>query len=246
MSIRADLKVELPAMNAEVKKACEEEFEEKSSGRTWTSWTGKKDDDDRYPYQGGYYDGYYSGRYGGYRGGSYRGSGGKVTQLSKDDKTSGKVNGAVAKKKSKSGGAEKEDRDIIGRPSYDDLEGMTLFGINADEYDAWLEEIEKEEREAAVAHVVNDDTDKIQEIGIQEIDETIAPDWVVAMADKMACPVELLIDSVNIDEYDKYIDEVVFQVQCGYKSEDDAIEDLEMLGIDKSVATREIKTRVNA
>ncbi|NIM22387.1 MAG: hypothetical protein GTN64_08245, partial [Candidatus Latescibacteria bacterium] len=93
MSIRADLKVELPAMNAEVKKACEEEFEEKSSGRTWTSWTGKKDDDDRYPYQGGYYDGYYSGRYGGYRGGSYRGSGGKVTQLSKDDKTSGKVNG---------------------------------------------------------------------------------------------------------------------------------------------------------
>ncbi len=93
---------------------------------------------------------------------------------------------------------------------------------------------------------MNDDTDKIQEIGIQEIDETIAPDWVVAMADKMACPVELLIDSVNIDEYDKYIDEVVFQVQCGYKSEDDAIEDLEMLGIDKSVATREIKTRVNA
>jgi hypothetical protein len=251
MSIRANLQVELPSMTEEAKKECEEEFKEKSSGITYTTYKGKgkgKYDGD-YPLYGRYADGYgggypYDGHYGRRR--SYNGS--KVS--SSGGKSKGKGNG-VAPKKKKGGGA-KGDEDIVRRPNYNDLDGMTLFGIDQDEYDAWLAELEEEDR-GAVADPVHDDTDKIETIlldeepNLKEIEEAMAPEWVIAMADKMACSVSLLVDAINVQEYDKYIDEIVFAVQCGYKTHDDAVDEIEsLLGIDRDIAAKEITARVNA
>lgn len=241
MSIKSELEIALPKMDSDVKKACEEEFEEKSSGRTYTVFTGGKKDSRRHSGYDGY--GGYGGYGGGYvHGGRYGHSGHSGYSGGNKEKPSGKGNGAAEKT---SGGA---GRGVNGtrRPGAD-IDGMTMYGMDKDEYDAWLEYISNEDEVGVPAIVAASDTDEIP-IGQQPLplDSDSVPEWVISMADKLAISVEDLVKNIDMKDYDKYIDDIVISVQSGHKTMDAAVVELEKVGIDKDVAEKELKTRVNA
>jgi len=66
------------------------------------------------------------------------------------------------------------------------------------------------------------------------------------MADKIGSTVEDLCSAVDIKQVDNVIDQLVIQVQCGYVQVDDAVEDLQKMGIEKVVAAKELDARINA
>lgn len=230
MSVQTELEVYIPKMDAETKKACEEEFKEKSVGRTYTYVPGKHGQHRTY-----------EGIYGGYMGrGSY----------SSGSKSSGKGNGAAASRSggaaSKSGGAVTGVKDTAASPGGHE---MSMLGFaDEDEYDAWLEYVSNEESRGIPSEIVSLDTSEIV-LGIQEplpLDAESVPEWIVSMADKLAISVEDLVSNIDMNDYDNYIDDLVMSVQCGNKTMDAAVGELEKVGIEKDVAEKELKTRVNA
>jgi hypothetical protein len=265
MSIKAEIEIELPKMSEAVKTAAKADFSDKSSGRTYTSWKpGSKTgvgSGARHGSFGGYGGGhgdFYDGGYPYARSGSssgssaHRGSHSGPSSSGEKAGESGKVNGAAARGTSKSSGA----GDDKGTGSQTELDGMLMLGGgfmgDQDEYDAWMEYAAAEQlKEAIPAHIPTGDTEEITEIDVQELevqslDASSVPEWVVSMADKMACTVEDLCSVVDIKQADEVIDKIVERVQCGYMQMDAAIEDLTKMGIEKGIATKELDTRVNA
>lgn len=231
LSIEADVEIELPELSAEEKEAAEDEFKEKSSSRAYTIGKGRSS------WIGG-------------PGGSYQGPRGYVTPYDSDfysgGNSGGKVNGAAGSVTSRNGGAV-GDSDIVGRPDYDSLDGMALSGVDVDEWEEWARLQAEGDGEARYAPkaVEEDNTGQI-ELNIEPIDEASVPEWLVSMADEMACTVEDLESAINVKEYDEWIDDIVFKVQCGYGTIDDAVEELCAMGIAKAIAETEIDLRVNS
>ena len=229
-SVEADLEVDLRLEDDE-RKAAEEEFDEKSKAKVYTtssSWIGGR--------------GYHS-----------------STSSGRGSSSSGKANGAAARTGggaarggTSNGGAGQPERD------YDEMD-LFLYGLSEEDVQAWREYNDRENAsEAGVPQsIVQGDTDEIAmlEIDMNETDPALSvteispdaiPEWVVSMADEMAITVEDLEAAVDLDSYDRFIDEIVRAVQYGHKTMDAGVDALVKAGISKDVATKEIELRANA
>jgi len=195
-SIKCELDTYIPEMADDLKKLAKEEFDEKSSGRTYTQWkpgqsghVGKDgvrrtygDFEGMYGGRGSTYGGqgsYSGGRYphygqgGGSSGGSSAGSSG-----SGGSGKSGKGNGAGQSSNGSGSGAKKNDNNGTG--SQTELDGMLMLGAgyesfdgDGDEYDAWMEHWtgkEVAEITGAPNKVVHSDTEEVTEIDIPDAD----------------------------------------------------------------------------
>jgi len=266
VSIKSEVEIYHPQMDEATKSAAKAEFDAKSSAPTptYVPYRGQGNTGYEFPAQSGgrHYGtsrGSYSGPYGGggngypnlrtgYAGGVVTGAIGKDDTQLELGGASGKRNGAAAKKKS--GGAVTEDNDI---DMYLDEPGgyeMLMHGLNTDELDAWNEYVNKEELAAATDDYIDEETGEVFEIVTspepQPLDADSVPEWVVSMADKMACTVEDLCAEIDVKDYDEYIDGIVVMVQMGHKTMDVAVGMLEKMGISRGVASKELETRVNA
>jgi hypothetical protein len=269
-SIKCEFETIMPTMDDAIKKAAKEEFDEKSSGRTYTPWkpgqgqTGHTDEHGvrrtygQFGGRGGG-QGSYSGRYPHYGAGSGSTSGSSGSGGAGE---SGKGSGAGQNSNGSGSGAGRSGSSGTGGQT--ELDGMLLLGSgfdmfdgDEDEYDAWLKYYLAEdaaEMAGVPDRIVRSDTEEVTEIdipdgdipGVKSLDAESVPEWVVALADTFGTTVEDIRGAVNVEEADGVIDKLVEQVQCGYKAVDVAVEDLEKMGLSKEIAEKEINTRVNA